>query len=81
MFSSDLKTPLGLADVDSESALELRNALDFLELDSFSHSKEHSIEVQIPMLQETFSHDMKILPVSLINQEQKTATKLGSAIA
>jgi len=33
------------------------------------------------MLQETFSHDMKILPISLINQEQKTATKLGSAIA
>jgi AmmeMemoRadiSam system protein B len=52
-----------------------------LELDSFSHSKEHSIEVQVPMLQETFSHEMKILPVSLINQEQKTATKVGSAIA
>jgi len=75
------KTPLGLIEVDSESALELRNDLDILELDSFSHSKEHSIEVQIPMLQETFSHDMKILPISLINQEQKTATKLGSAIA
>ena len=81
MIDAKWKTPLGLAEVDSESALELRNDLDILELDSFSHSKEHSIEVQIPMLQETFSHDMKILPVSLINQEQKTATKLGSAIA
>jgi len=81
MIDARWKTPLGLTDVDSESALELRNDLDILELDSFSHSKEHSIEVQIPMLQETFSHDMKILPISLINQEQKTATKLGSAIA
>ena len=81
MIDARWKTPLGLAEVDSESALELRNDLDILELDSFSHSKEHSIEVQIPMLQETFSHDMKILPVSLINQEQKIATKLGSAIA
>ena len=81
MIDASWKTPLGLMEVDSESALELRNGLDILELDSFSHSKEHSIEVQVPMLQETFSHEMKILPVSLINQEQKTAIKVGSAIA
>jgi len=81
MVDASWKTPLGLMEVDSESALELRNGLDILELDSFSHSKEHSIEVQVPMLQETFSHEMKILPVSLINQEQQTATKVGSAIA
>jgi len=81
MIDASWKTPLGLVEVDSESALELRDGLDILELDSFSHSKEHSIEVQIPMLQETFSHEMKILPVSLINQEQQTATKVGSAIA
>ena len=81
MIDASWKTPLGLMEVDSESALELRDGLDILELDSFSHSKEHSIEVQVPMLQETFSHEMKILPVSLINQEQQTATKVGSAIA
>ena len=81
MIDASWKTPLGLVEVDSESALELRSGLDILELDSFSHSKEHSIEVQVPMLQETFSHEMKILPISLINQEQKTATKVGSAIA
>ena len=81
MIDASWKTPLGLMEVDSESALELRDGLDILELDSFSHSKEHSIEVQIPMLQETFSHEMKILPVSLINQKQQTATKVGSAIA
>ena len=81
MVDASWKTPLGLMEVDSESVLELRDGLDILELDSFSHSKEHSIEMQVPMLQETFSHDMKILPVSLINQEQKTATKVGSAIA
>ena len=81
MIDTSWKTPLGSMEVDSESALELRDGLDILELDSFSHSKEHSIEVQVPMLQETFSHEMKILPISLINQEQKTATKVGSAIA
>ena len=69
MIDTSWETPLGLMEVDSESALELKEGLDILELDSFSHSKEHSIEVQVPMLQEIFSHEMKILPVSLINQE------------
>jgi AmmeMemoRadiSam system protein B len=81
MVDSSWKTPLGLVEVDSESALELRECLGILELDSFSHSKEHSIEVQIPMLQETFPNEMKILPISLITQDQKTATQVGSAIA
>ena len=81
MVDASWKTPLGLMEVDSDSVLELREHLDILETDSFSHSKEHSIEVQIPMLQEVFSDEMKILPISLINQEQKTATLVGSAIA
>ena len=81
MVDASWKTPLGLVEVDSDSVLELREHLDILETDSFSHSKEHSIEVQIPMLQEVFSNEMKILPISLINQEQKTATMVGSAIA
>ena len=81
MIDVSWKTPLGLVEVDSDSVLKLREHLDILEIDSFSHSKEHSIEVQIPMLQEVFSDEMKILPISLINQEQKTATLVGSAIA
>ncbi len=81
MIDVSWETPLGLMEVDSDSVLELREHLDILEIDSFSHSKEHSIEVQIPMLQEVFSDEMKILPISLINQEQKTATLVGSAIA
>ena len=81
MIDVSWKTPFGLVEVDSDSVLELREHLDILEIDSFSHSKEHSIEVQIPMLQDVFSDEMKILPISLINQEQKTATLVGSAIA
>ena len=81
MIDARWKTPLGLVEIDSESALELREDLDIMEFDSFSHSKEHSIEVQVPMLQETFSREMKILPISLINQEQKIATQVGTAIA
>ena len=81
MIDAGWKTPLGLVEIDSESALELREDLGIMEFDSFSHSKEHSIEVQVPILQETFSREMKILPISLINQEQKIATQVGTAIA
>ena len=81
MIDVSWKTPLGLVEVDSDSVLKLREHLEILEIDSFSHSKEHSIEVQIPILQEVFSDEMKILPISLINQEQKTTTLVGSAIA
>ena len=63
------ETPLGLVEVDSESALELREDLGILELDSFSHSKEHSIEVQIPMLQETFPNEMKSLSLQLLQSD------------
>ena len=75
------QTPLGLVDVDSESSEELKNISDVVEIDFFSHTKEHSLEVQIPMLQEFFQHKFKILPIALIDQEKETATKVGHAIA
>ena len=48
------ETPLGNVEVDSESASELVNYSKKIELDLFSHTKEHSLEVQVPMLQEVF---------------------------
>jgi len=74
------KTPLGLVEVDSESVTELCQILEIVEIDSFSHTREHSIEVQIPMLQEIFSK-FKILPISMINQDYESAKKLGNAVA
>ena len=75
------QTPIGLVDVDSEASDELKNISDVVEIDFFSHTKEHSLEVQIPMLQEFFQHKFKILPIALIDQEKETAIKIGHAIA
>jgi hypothetical protein len=74
------ETPLGQVEVDSEAATELSKISKVVELDFFSHTKEHSLEVQIPMLQETYSK-FKILPIILINQEKNTAEDVGEAIA
>ena len=75
------ETPLGLVEVDSKASSEIAEISKIIELDFFSHTKEHSLEVQIPMLQQVFGDKFKILPISLINQNQDAAEKVGKAIA
>jgi len=75
------ETPLGTVEVDSEAADEISKLSKIIEVDFFSHTKEHSLEVQIPIIQETFSNKLKILPIALINQNQDTAIEVGKTIA
>jgi AmmeMemoRadiSam system protein B len=74
------ETPLGKVEVDSESAEEISQLSQTIESDYFSHTREHSLEVQIPILQMTFSN-FKILPISLVNQSKEVAQDVGLAIA
>jgi hypothetical protein len=73
-------TPLGDVEVDSEAAEEISRLSEIIDIDSLAHTREHSLEVQIPILQEVFSN-FKILPISLINQNKDTAKKIGHAMA
>jgi AmmeMemoRadiSam system protein B len=75
------RTPLGDVEVDTEVAMEINRICKRIELDSFSHTKDHCLEVQLPMLQEIFSHKFKILPLILIDQEYHTMIEIGKAIA
>ena len=75
------ETPLGKVEVDSDLADELFTTLDIVNIDPLSHVKEHSIEVQIPIMQETFQNDFKILPISLIDQTKETAKQIGYTIS
>jgi AmmeMemoRadiSam system protein B len=73
-------TPLGNVEVDSEMAEEISYLSEIIDIDYFSHTREHSIEVQVPILQEMYS-DFKILPISMINQNMDVAKDVGLAIA
>lgn len=73
------KTPLGVVEVDSPTARSLA-ASSAAEIDFASHIWEHSIEVQIPMIQHAFG-DIKILPVAMIDQSKEASINLGHAIA
>lgn len=81
MKDCNWETPFGIVEINSEAVKELTNISDLIELDFFSHIKEHSLEVQIPILQEVFSNKFKILPISMIDQTKNTAVELGKCIA
>jgi len=81
MKEGQWQTPLGSVEVDTDSAIKLNEISKMTELDFFSHTKDHSLEVQVPMLQEIYSHKFKILPIILIDQGCKTARELGKALA
>lgn len=74
------ETPLGKVEVDSKAAEEISNIAKIIDIDFFSHTKEHSLEVQIPILQQVFQN-FKILPITLIDQSKESSIEIGNAIA
>ena len=81
MVDAQWETPLGLVEIDSEAAREIANNSKYIEIDEFSHSRDHSLEVQIPMLQSIFSEKFKILPIILRDQSLEMAKDVGNAVA
>jgi len=81
MIDAHWQTPLGMVQVDSESAKQVAGISKFIEIDEYSHSQDHSLEVQVPMLQEILSNDFQILPIILRSQDMETAIDVGNAVA
>ncbi|MGB9124804.1 MAG: AmmeMemoRadiSam system protein B [Nitrosotalea sp.] len=75
------QTPLGDVEIDSEYATEITKICNLIAIDSFSHTRDHCLEVQLPFLQEIFSHKFKILPLILIDQSYNVTREIGKAIA
>lgn len=75
------RTPLGDVEVDTDAAVEINKATKNIELDFFSHTRDHSLEVQIPMLQEIYSHKFKILPIILIDQSYNAIIEIGMSVS
>jgi len=74
------QTPFGNVEVDSEAAEFVNDATKLIEIDYFSHTRDHSIEVQVPMLQ-FYKKSFKILPIILNNQDYEYSLEVGAAIA
>ncbi len=85
MASGTWKTPLGPVKVDSALAKQVLKC-GLPEEDALAHSKEHSIEVQLPFLQRLHGPDISFLPISIMGFGYNSAflkdcQKLGSCLA
>ena len=74
-------TPLGEVEVDLEVAKELASREELIRFDFTAHMYEHSIEVQVPFLQFVFGRAFKIVPISMLRQDYRAASRVGRALA
>lgn len=73
------QTPLGDVTVDSE-AVKMACTHEMIQDDFDSHVRDHSLEVQLPMLQSVFV-GIRILPIIMRRQDIDAAILLGNAVA
>ncbi len=74
------KTPLGEVPVNIKAVNRLLELDPIFQVDDGAHRLEHSIEVQLPMMQHIIEPEVSILPISLFDQTQGTATRIGEAL-
>ncbi|MCX5701214.1 MAG: AmmeMemoRadiSam system protein B [Candidatus Omnitrophica bacterium] len=73
-------TPLGSVDIDTELAEAILKGSKYLESDSAAHLDEHSLEVELPILQ-YFKNRFKIVPIAFMSDDLSVLKKIGQEIA
>jgi len=74
------ETPLGAVKIDSELAAKLLKNSKHLESDTLAHADEHSLEVELPILQ-YFRPDFEIVPIAFMTDDVEALKKTGAEIA
>jgi len=75
--TDDFWTPLGTVKVDQELAQALRKGM--VDIDQEAHRFEHSIEVQLPFMQQ-ISKEFQIVPICMAIQDYEASKELGEII-
>jgi AmmeMemoRadiSam system protein B/AmmeMemoRadiSam system protein A len=80
IFDGDYyRTPLGDVPVDKEVVERLRASDDWFTFYPPAHLREHSLEVQLPFLQETVP-TLKIVPLIMCDMSEKSARHLADGL-
>jgi len=74
------KTPLGAVSIDEELAKAILDKAQFIQEDASAHVFEHSIEVQLPILQ-YFKKDFRFVPLLLSHADLDSYRQIGNTIA
>lgn len=79
---SAYQTPFGKVMLDRESLqiLAKKLAQEALLLNPIRFDREHSIEIQLPFLQELLTSDFKLIPIMMMDQSMATVQKLSSIL-
>ncbi len=74
------ETPLGSVQICENFARELKNEVPFIVDDYRAHSREHSLEMQVPFLQYR-NKDFQLVPICLQQLSYSECEKLGVGLA
>lgn len=74
-------TPLGEVPINSEISQKIADSSDHIQFSSIGHGKEHSLEVQLPFLQEVLKNDFNIIPLIIGNINLEIASEIADSIA
>lgn len=80
MAKGTWQTPLGDVEIDAELAEKILSGCEYLQHDFLAHANEHSLEVELPILQ-YFKKGFKIVPIILLTDNLELLKKIGRAIA
>lgn len=75
------ETPFGNIEIDTELATQLLARYEYASPNYEAHFGEHSLEVNLPLLQFIYGRDFKILPIAMMDQRKSTAKELGAHFA
>jgi predicted class III extradiol MEMO1 family dioxygenase len=79
MASGQWETPLGLVEIDETLAASILSKSTRIREDSLAHLHEHSLEVQLPFIQQ-FKQEFKIVPIQMLDTRLETCKEVGRAI-
>ncbi|MCX5698477.1 MAG: AmmeMemoRadiSam system protein B [Candidatus Omnitrophica bacterium] len=74
------QTPLGNVEINSQLAGLFLGKSKYLEADSLAHLDEHSLEVELPILQ-YFRNDFKIVPIVIKTDDLSELNAVGQELA
>jgi len=75
------RTPLGNVEVNSEVARKIVENSEVIAVDELAHLHEHSIEVQLPLLQYIYGTRFSFVPICMMLQLRDVCMDVGNAIA
>ncbi|MFQ5758230.1 MAG: AmmeMemoRadiSam system protein B [Candidatus Bathyarchaeia archaeon] len=74
------RTPLGDAEIDTQTAKRITRESNIIDIDDSAHRFEHSIEVQLPFLQYLYGQRFKFVPICFLMQDLQSSRGVGEAV-